>query len=346
MSTFDKNSILKWANNYRQQLYIHRQAILIALGCLVGIILYAVIRNWSAYAPERVAAWEKITPRLQAAHQAGERTAQLHSDFVHQFFAERSKRATAFAEEVLSLSGKWEYVKSTVGISDADAHRRYLHARFEEMVVSAAQLEELLRTVVASCVQDLQGIENDLLVQIRADLGDSDLAQAPGGMMLRTEDVFRQQYARTLEQVEILVGQDVNVQVVREAGSWVASDIAATLTISLMAACAERLGISAGVLGTGMASGAATLGLGIAAGFLVDALLDQMLAWCGYDPTGNIAQKVCETLKRFEDLLLEGDPSSEGGNVGLRRELQRLHEGRSQLREKALKALILEGMPS
>jgi hypothetical protein len=339
MKTFDKNAISKWVTN-------HRQAILIALGCLMGIILYAVMRNSSPYPPERMAAWEKITPRLQAAHQAGERTAQQHSDLVHQFFAERSKRATAFAEEVLSLGGKWEYVKSAVGISDADAHRRYLHERFEEMVISASELEDLLHSVVTGCVQDLQGIENDLLVQIRADLGNSDLAQTPGGTMLQTEEAFRQQYGRSLEQVAVLVGQDVTVQVAREAASMVAGDIATTLAVSLMTACAERLGISAGVLGTGMASGAATLGLGIAASFLVDALLDQMLAWAGYDPTGNIAQKVCETLKRCEDLLLEGDPNGAAGNVGLRRELQRLHESRYQLREKALKALILEGMPS
>lgn len=358
-----------------------RVQLLIAAAALAGMAGFAAFENVPArrstrpqYAPARVNAWEKIAPRLRTADLVGVGMASRRRECVRAFFTERKRRTREFGEAVLSLSGKWEFVKSKLPFTDGNGHREFLRQRFEEIVVSGPELQELIQSVVAGYVAELQGIENDLLVQIRADLSDSDLALFETGAMLRTDEAFRKEYARSLEEVAAVVRRDVMIQVGREAVTWVGADIAANITLSLATALAERLGVSAGILGTGAASGAATLGVGVAAGFVLDALLDWVLKACGHDPAGDIAGKVDRALDMFQGLLLDGDQQAArtyqtlrrlqnddpfpfvrdecrraadamdaGGYLGLGHELKRLQETRSRLREEALRKLILEG---
>ena len=117
---------------------------------------------------------------------------------------------------------------------------------------SPAELQDLIQSVVIGYINELQGIENDLLVQIQsADLSDSELAHFETGAMLRTDEAFRKEYALSLEEVEPVVQHDVMIQAGREAVTWVGANIATNITISLATALAERLGVSAGILGTG-----------------------------------------------------------------------------------------------
>jgi hypothetical protein len=372
-----KLHVSNWPANWRRW----RIQLLIALGILVGVAIYAACTllfgtdRQPHYAPARVNAWQKVvTPQLKAAEEAGKQAGDQRAALVKAFFSERKDRARAFAEEVLSLRGKWEFVKSKLPLTDPEGHRRYLRDRFDGMVVSGSELQELIQSVVNGYVNELLGIENNLIVRIRADLSDSDLARLETSAILRTDEAFRQEYARTLQQVTAVVARDLKVQVGREAASWIGADVAANITLCLATALAERLGVSAGVLGTGAVSGVATLGIGIAAGFLVDAVLDQFLRAIGHDPAGDIANKVCQALDTFQGLLLDGDPKAvstyrtlrkmqqddpvelvregcrraadkieTGGCLGLRNELKRLRETRARLREEALKKLILEG---
>ncbi|MGO9113944.1 MAG: hypothetical protein ACLP9L_32410 [Thermoguttaceae bacterium] len=346
--------------------------------CAITIDLCRNSHGLRQYVPGRLTAWEKVVmPKLRTADQAGAGAADRGVALVRAFFAERKDRARVFAEEVLSLRGKWVFMKAKLPFADHDAHRRYLRDRFEEMVVSGPELKELIQSVVKGYVSELQGLENDLLVSLRADLSDSDLAGLQAGVVLRTDEAFRREYARSLEHAAGVVARDLPVQVGREALTWVSADIATNITMSLATAVAERLGLSAGVLGTGAASAAETLGVGIAAGFIVDALLDRILRAMGHDPTRDIADKVGEALDTFRDLLLDGDEQAvstyrklremqdedlfgfvrsecrraadkveTGGYLGLRKELQRLRDSRGLLRQEALKKLILEGEQS
>ena len=286
------NTVLQWCPRGG------RFRLLIAVATLSGMAAYvafqyvpALCSTQSQYAAARVEAWRKITPRMHAADQAGQETAKRHAESVRAFFAERKRRSRDFGEAVLSLSGKWAFVKSKMPFTDGDSHRQFLREQFAEIVVSGPELQDLIQSVVIGYINELQGIENDLLVQIRADLSDSDLARFETGAMLRTDEAFRKEYARSLEQVAAVVQRDVMIQAGREAVTWVGADIATSITVSLATALAERLGVSAGILGTGATSGAATLGIGIAAGFIVDAILDRILKACGHDPVGAVASK-------------------------------------------------------
>jgi hypothetical protein len=329
----------KWGRNWRVQLFI-------VVAVMAGAAAYCLPRQGSpqpVHEPARVQAWEKVTPRLNAAELAGQDAAERHCRLVTAFFAERRERCRAFAEEVLSLEGKWNFLKSKLPWAQGDEHRRYLHQRFEEMVVSGPELEELIRSVVNGYACELEGIENELLVAIRADLCDGEPSQLGTGAALGSDDAFRREYSRSLEQVAPIIGHDLGVVIGREAVTWVAADIATNITISLSTALVERLGLSGGILGTGAAIGVETLGVGLAAGFILDALLDRVLKVFGHDPTSDIAGKLSESLSAFESQLLDGDEAEAGGQPGLRDKLKRLRETRSQLREGALKKLILEG---
>ena len=195
-----------------------RIQLLIAFATLAGMGAYAAWKYVEEPgstppqpAPARVEAWQKITPRLHAADQAGQETANRYRERVRAFFAERKGRSREFGEAVLSLGGKWAFLKSKLPFTDGeDGHRRYLRERFEEIVVSGPELQDLIQSAVAGCINELQGIENDLLVQIRADLSDSDLARVETGAMLRTDQAFRKEYARSLEEVAPIIGRDLD----------------------------------------------------------------------------------------------------------------------------------------
>jgi hypothetical protein len=372
----------RFVNTVRQSRSRSRRVqLLIVAGTLAGIVGYNALKPVPAsrisqrpYAPARLDAWEKVTPRLHAADQAGQDAARRYRERVQAFFAERKQNTRDFGEAVLSLGGKWAFVKSKLPFTDVDGHRQFLRERFERIVLSGPELQELIQSVVAGYIGELQGIENDLLVQIRADLSDSDLARFETAAMLRTDEAFRKEYARSLNEVAAVVGRDVMVQIGRETVTWVGADIATNITLSLATALAERLGVSAGMLGSGAASGAATVGIGLAAGLILDALLERILRTCGHDPAGDIGGKVDEALDVFQGLLLDGDPQAvrtyetlrrlqvrdrfsfvreecrqaadrmeTGGYLGLDRELKRLKEARSRLRGEALRRLILEG---
>ena len=62
---------------------------------------------------------------MHAADQAGQETAKRRAESVRAFFAERKQRSRDFGEAVLSLSGKWAFVKSKLPFTDGDSHRQF-----------------------------------------------------------------------------------------------------------------------------------------------------------------------------------------------------------------------------
>ena len=323
--------------------------------------------------PEQTTAWSRIQPQLKAARQAGIDASDKHYQRVSEFFAERKKRTRAFAEAVLSLRSKWQFVKSKLPSADREAHRKYLRDRFEETVFSSKELEELLRSVVEGYVQELRGMENELLVKIRADLADGALADLKADARFRTDTAFRGEYAKSLEAAASVMAKDLKVQIGREVVTWVGADIATTITISVAGNVATRFGVSAAILSTGAASTVATLGVGVAACVIIDALMDWIFQAVGYDPAGDVRTEIDEALEDFEGLLLFGDkymppisldlfPSAKSeaaearrldrivvgkanndARPGLVAEMLNVCERREKLRSEALRKLILEG---
>jgi hypothetical protein len=323
-----------------------RRQLLLAIGIMVGLAVMAIIHaNWSTDDepppdPVRQAAWEKITPHLAAAEQNSASAADKYAKRVQEFFAERKKGARAFAEEALSWSGKWSFMMSKMPWAGEGDYNQFLRETFEQHVFKEEDLASLIKAAVGGYASELAGIENETLLAIRADLSDSDLARQEQLPALQSDDAFRRSYAAMMESVLPIVTKDAAVTAGREIASFVALDIATTIALDILATVGAQLGIEGGILGSGVASGAATLGIGLVAAILADMALDWVMKQAGYDPAGEIAAKVFQSLDTVETLLLNGDHTGKGG---LCRELAKLREQRSTLRREALKKLVLEG---
>jgi hypothetical protein len=92
--------------------------------------------------------------------------------------------------------------------------------------------------------------------------------------------------------------------------SIVAMEVAAKIAQRVAVAVGARLGASAGVFGTSISSGWATLGISILAAIVVDMSVDWFAKLAGYDPVGQVAEKVEETLGQVQSLLIDGDPEA------------------------------------
>jgi len=323
----------------------HRQ-FLLAIVILVTLTVIAIVRMRSGGGephtdPVRQAAWDRITPRLAGVEQTSQQAGDKYAERVKSFFADRKQAARGFAEGVLSLSGKWAFVKSKLPWTDADGHNRFLRESFERLVFSGEDLKELIESAVRGYVSELEGIESTLLVDIRADLSEGDLAPRDLLPVLDSDARFQSAYAQMVERVLAVIEFDMGVTVAREVASFVVSDIAANISLRILAEITAQLGLSGGILGSGAALSVETLGMGLIAGLLVDKLIDFVMHQAGYDPEGEVAVKVCEALDQVQALLLVGDAQS--GTPGLIGELRKLQQARSRLCNEALKKLILEG---
>jgi hypothetical protein len=136
-----------------------------------------------------------------------------------------------------------------------------------------------------------------------------------------------------------LLSGDLGVTLGREVTVWVGAEIGTVTLVQVGSAAAAELGISAEILRTGAASGVATFGIGLVVAVLVDQLVGYLLPLAGYDAVAQISAKVKETLARTATLLLDGSE----GQGGLRRELEKVHRIRSQLRGEAIRRLLARG---
>ena len=342
------------------------------LGVACGLVAVAIGYQFLPhYDPIRLEAWNKVEPRLRETDEATKNEVNTSTEQVKQFFAERKQNARAFATEVLSLGGKWAYVK---GYFQEGNHERYLEECFARHIFGSDELKSVIESAVSRYVSEIQGRENQLLVAIRADLEGSELAGPAYLPALGSDEGFRREYDAMLQKVMPIVSKDLGVTITREVVSFVGSEIAAALVLEIGTSLAAELGISGGILGAGAYSGAFTFGVGLVAGILVDMTLNWAIRQAGYDPEGEIAAKVTESLDRIERIILEGDEKTvkqyndakfystwswssddrnsswaqaqsieSAGGLGFGHQLGHINEIRSRLRDETLKGLILKG---
>jgi len=319
-----------------------RRQLLLAAAILAGLVIAGIIRgHWGGTDPVRQAAWDKIAPRLSSAEQTSLQAGDKYAERVRSFFADRKLAARAFAEEVFSLSGKWAFVESKLPWAEADGHKRFLRESFERHLFKGKDIQDLIESAIRGYVSELEGIESAMLVDIRADLSEGELAPSDLLPALSSDESFQRAYAQMAERVLPVVQLYMGVTVAREVSSFIATDIASNISLRILTAVTARLGLSGGILGSGAALSVETLGVGLVAALLVDKLIDFVMHKAGYDPEGDVANKVCEALDKVEAMLLDGE--LESGTLGLRGELLKLQQARSRLCNEALKKLVLEG---
>jgi hypothetical protein len=280
----------------------------------------------------RKIAWKLIAPRMEIAHEETLKAMEARTQEVRDFFTERQKRVPAYAERVLSLRSKWELAKSKVPGADKEAHTSFLKEEFSKLVFSEAELGQAVTHAAEDYVRDVDAIDNALLVTIRADLKDMPdcMDVLPD---LKTEELFRERFLKEIGALSKKTGADATVDVSRLVGS----EIAAVITVRVGIAVAERLGVSAAILGTGAAGGLETVGVSIVAGIIVDQIAGWVIGWL-YKPEVEIAKKLGSGLDELSALIVNGDEKTQG----LKQELGALAEKRKRVRDAALREVILQ----
>jgi hypothetical protein len=301
-------------------------------------LLVAAWCCWQYFSPERQA----VRHRLSEADEKS--TAAMNERLYNltRFFAKGRTGSTAFAEEALSWGSKFVMVKGFLGIGGKDAHATYLKEAFARHVFTEGELAEALTATVRGYLIDLDGVENEMLVKLRADLADLDHSGQGTPSYLRSKEEFRKEYERLAAQVASTIKLDTGVTVGREVGLLVTSEIATQAAMQAARATAAEMGVEAGLLGTGAASFAATLGLGMIIAVILDYILDAVFKAAGYDPAAKIAGQVDSSLDKMEKALT-GDTTWMFGKKGsLRQQLEKLHEARSKLRRDTIAQFMKE----
>ncbi len=341
-------------------------------GVVAGLLISGIVFEYFLkYDPVRWQAWETVKPHLAETAQTTEKAEDPSTQLVREFFDRQRSQSRAFAAELLSWGGKWAYAKDLIY---GGTHEHFVQECFRKHLFSSEELSALIQASVDRFVGEIQSQENQLLVQIKADLSGSELAKPEYLPALADTDRLKIEYQAMLEQVLPIVSRDMGVTVSREMAAFVGGEIASIIVIEIGATLATSLGVSGGILSAGAGAGIATFGVGLVAAILVDMALDWVIRQQGYDPEGEIAGKVIETLNKLESLILDGKPGAiqsyedakwnaawgfrpqrralsrhivdqfeKSGDLGLRHHLQRLNEVRARMREEALKALILKG---
>jgi len=156
-------------------------------------------------------AWRRIQPRLADADDQTLAATNALIGRIEGFFESRKSGANAFAEAALGWGSKWELIKSREG------HRKFIAERFSEYIFSEKELATLLKQAADEYAQELEAVENEFLVQVRADLADLPPAALPA---FSNESVLRSKFSSIVETVVAEVAQDLSIDVGREVGSF------------------------------------------------------------------------------------------------------------------------------
>lgn len=267
---------------------------------------------------------ERALPTCDWADQESQQKISEQIKPLDDFFADVKTRTPRFAEEVLGWKSKWKFVVDKVPFTKGGRHAEFLRQAFEKHLFASADLTRATGQVSQGYSDVLAAIENQMLMRIRADLQDLPPACLPAfANQTRLETAFQAAVAQTMEHVGKEVQADVGTLLV------------SVVTEEVLTGVAIRLGVSAGVLGAGVGSSWATLGVGVVVSLIVDQIISWVWDWWT-DPRGTLVDDLNAKLDQLHRLLVEGDEKT----PGLRSGLEEFARQRATVRRQALAAMF------
>lgn len=276
---------------------------------------------------DRAAALSRARPVLDWADRETLKSVDQSVGILDRFFADAKGRSGVFARESLSWGSKWRLVADKLPFTRTDRHEEFLKAQFNECLFTPQQMQQAVEQVVASFADSAAGIENQMLVRLRADIAGLPEANLP---IFREGGRLREAFDAAIAEAAGSAGSELKGNVSREVITSVVAEVLTQVAV--------RLGVSAGILGVGAASSWATLGIGAVVGLIVD----QIVSWAWdrlYDPVEELTGKIDRKLDEVRVLIIHGD----GMSPGLKPRLEDLAAKRSALRRRAVMELL--GLP-
>jgi hypothetical protein len=337
----------------------------LAVPVTIGVFHSAWKPGSTAVVP--VGAWSKVAPHLDRLDQASAEIGDKHLQRIRAFFNEKKRGATAFSEWALGWTAKYYLVKGSIQGDNGAGLRQWLQDKFAEHVFRGEDLQAMLASAIEGYLTDIQGLENDAFVQIRADIAQDELFKATMPE-LQSDQAFRDEYQRLAVELLPKLTEDLKVGVAGQIAAFIGSEIVAQpLSRGLLA----RVGLSSGGFWSAVGRSGVTIAVGVVAWVAIESVIDWLLNLFGYGPVAELATKVESSLDRMASQLIDGDaaaaaeyerqrqmerddPTPDGqqqfrqeaerieqsGALGLRGEFQKLQELQSKIRRAALLKLV------
>ena len=192
----------------------------------VAIGVYGNLPSDTSKPVKPQSAWQKVEPHLDQLDQAATGIAEKHLSRISAFFNEKKGGAKAFSEWAYSWRAKFYLVKGKLQGDDGAGFRQWLHEKFEENVFKSEDLQAVLTSAIEGYVTEMQGLEQETLVRIRADIAQNELFQ--GNMpQLQTDQAFRDEYHRLAEEVLPKVLDDLKIGLAGQVTNFAVSEVAA-----------------------------------------------------------------------------------------------------------------------
>jgi len=247
----------------------------------------------------RKAIIDKVDGHCSLAHEDAQQATQKCLAELQAWFDERSTHVYELADDLLCMTAKWNLMASSLPWGDHSVFSRYVEWRFRERLFSAEDLKSRVALVSRHLSQALSGVENRLMVNVRADL-----AELPSeNLAPESPETFAQAYHHAVDAAL----RDGQMAVLIEGGQLVLDEIITQLMMRVIAgALADGL-VSAGILGAGAMGAPETLGISVVLGLIVD----QIVGWFT-NPEGRLAGKLSQQIKVIENLVFNGTPRRPG----------------------------------
>ncbi len=267
---------------------------------------------------------EIALPHLDFAEERIAEAARKHFGGIDSLF-ERSRSQTGpFAKSALGWGSKWRLVADATPFTRGDRHAEFLRAQFEGQVLRGEDLTKTIEQAVNAFLAEIRSVESKMLADLRVDV--EDLA-ATNRLSLLDEDALRSHFDAAIECAMQVSGLDLQ--------SNVGSQLVSIIVGEVLTQVAVRLGVSAGILGTGAASGWATLGIGILVGLVIDQIVSAV--WNHWnDPTKNLEEELNYQLKVMQRMICYGDDRTKG----LAQHFDEIAKTRAELRRTAIFQLL------
>ena len=309
--------------------FVTKQRLCASAGVVLALIAGVAFHSSSSdsvpvgigQAAPRVNAREIVDRHLAWAD--GQGNVEQSAQPVRELFAGARLGTRKFAGEALSLTSKWKVL--TDFITDGQDHKAFLKEQFALNVFPPEALEAAVQQAVAGHMRRLDDVDSELLVRLKADLASVPNLELSAGL-------DRQAIQASLDAAVRQAVEAVQAELLPGAGlelvSYVAGEVLTSATFSL--------GASTGILSAGAASGVVSLGVGLVVGIIVDAVV----SWAYdamYDPVGQLATRIDQTLGALEQTILSGSADA----PGLISRLQDYGARRSHARNATIRSVVL-----
>ena len=252
---------------------------------------------------------------------------------IPEFFENAKQGCPDFADYALGWGSTRRYLQDLIPFGDCEKHKRFLEEKFAECIFKEEDVERVVEQVVKGYLQEVQQIENQMLLELRADLEDID----PSWAKLEVRQL-QEEYNKHLEKVckqattkllyhdaqkaaQMTASLAAGKYLDKHAGKYLDKYAGKYLDKYILQEILRRLGIRAGAV----VSGTVTFGIGIIIGIIIDQILDSI-----FDHKGTLVKELRGKLDELKMKIFEK----------VKHELENFTEEREAVRQAALQSML------